>query len=246
VAIIEDILRSIDSDAPVRDLRVCVRTTAVWSRRLGLAYTFPRIHLQRGSKAKGPRLRDSSARKLAELALSDDLLHASVGVAAINSLLDPDRLPRSDGNAHDLILERGDGQDVTVVGHFPFVEWLRDRVRNLWVLELDPREGDLPARAAKEVIPKSAVVAITSTALINHTIEPLLELARDSFTIVLGPSTPLSPVLFDHGVDAVCGSIVVDPEEALLDASEGASFRRMRGLRAINALRASAGPGGQR
>ncbi len=55
------------------------------------------------------------------------------------------------------------------------------------------------------------IVAITGSALINHSIERLLNLCRpESFVVVLGPTTPLSPVLFDHGVDVICGTRVVD------------------------------------
>lgn len=239
-AAVDDIISSLEGDAPVRDLRVCVRATAVWSRRLGLAYTFPRIHRGHASEKPRKKIRDMSARELAELARSEDTLDAAVGFAAASSLLDPAALVLERKNAHELILERGEGKDVTVVGHFPFVKWLRERVRNLFVLELSPREDDLPASSAAEVIPRSDVVAITGTSLINHTVDPLLALARSSFTIVLGPSTPLTPVLFDHGVDAICGSVVVDPDEALRGVSEGESFRYIGGLEAVTALRPGA------
>jgi uncharacterized protein (DUF4213/DUF364 family) len=77
------------------------------------------------------------------------------------------------------------------------------------------------------------VVAITGTTLINHTLESLLDLARGKVVIVLGPSTPLSPVLFDHGVSYVCGSLVEDPVAALRCVSEGESFRYTEGLRPV-------------
>lgn len=239
VTIYHDILGDIKTNAPVKELRVCVRTTAVLSERLGMAYTFPRKH--KGHAAEGSRkpqrLRELSARELAEFLLSNEPLEASVGLAAVNSLLDPTTLELTEGKANDLILEHGKGKNVTVVGHFPFVERLRDKTKNLWVLELYPQGDDLPAEQFSRVIPQSDVVALTATALINHTIEPLLELARDAYTIVLGPSTPLCPALFDWNVDAICGSVFDDPETALLDASEGISFRYMGGLRSVNALK---------
>jgi uncharacterized protein (DUF4213/DUF364 family) len=238
MALFDDLLASIQEDAPVRELRVCVRATAVWSRRLGLAYTFPRVHRGHAAEAPRDRLRDRSARELASLVRSDDSINASVGLAAINSLLDPGALELHEGNAKDLVFRRGEGKNVTVVGHFPFVDSLRERTRSLSVLELAPQQGDLPASEASRVIPSSEVVAITATSLINHTLEPLLELVSpDCFTIVLGPSTPLSPVLFDYGIDAIGGSVVEEPKETLLDVSEGASFRYTQGLRAVTAQR---------
>jgi len=44
---------------------------------------------------------------------------------------------------------------------------------------------------------------------------------------VLGPSTPLSPVLFDYGVDLLCGSIVTDIEPVLRAVRQGANFRQV-------------------
>jgi uncharacterized protein (DUF4213/DUF364 family) len=83
-------------------------------------------------------------------------------------------------------------------------------------------------------VPEAELVAITGSALINHTLEPLLRLCRaDSFVVVLGPTTPLSPILFDHGADVISGTQVVDPELALRCISEGATFRQIRGIRLL-------------
>jgi len=235
MAVIEDILESLaDQDAEVRDLRICLRATAVWTRRLGLAYTFPRVHHGRVSEQPKPRrLSEMSARELAKLALSEDRIDAAVGMAAINSLLDPSPEDLKTGNALELILRHGAGRSVTVVGHFPFVERLREKVEDLWVLELYPQDGDLPSEDAPEVIPRSDVVAITGTTLLNHTLEGLLELARGKTVILLGPTTPMTGVFFEHGVDHVCGSLVEDPDLALKCVSEGVSFRYTEGLKPV-------------
>jgi hypothetical protein len=55
--------------------------------------------------------------------------------------------------------------------------------------------------------------------------------------IVLGPTTPLSPVLFDCGVDLIAGTVVVNPKEALQLAGQGAIFRQMRGVRLVTMAR---------
>ena len=235
MAILDEILDSLSGeDAAVRDLRICLRATAVWTRRLGLAYTFPRVqHGQIEGQERPRRLSEMGALDLARLARSEDRVDAAVGLAAINSLLDPDPAVLQVGNALELILRHGSGKKVTVVGHFPFVERLREQVDELFVLELYPQQDDLPSDEAPQVIPQSDVVAITGTTLINHTLEGLLELARDKLVIVLGPTTPITPVLFDHGVDYVCGSLVDDPEAAMCCVSEGVSFRYMEGLKPV-------------
>jgi len=123
---------------------------------------------------------------------------------------------------------------VALVGHFPFVPALRETAGRLWVLELRPHPGDVGAEEAEAVLPQADIVAITGSAFINHSLEGLLGLCRpESFVMVLGPTTPLSPVLFDHGVDVISGTRVVDPELALRCVSEGATFRQIRGVRLL-------------
>ncbi len=60
--------------------------------------------------------------------------------------------------------------------HFPFIPKIREIVRNLWVIEKNPHPGDYPEEKAKELIPDADVLAITGTAITNHTIEELLKL----------------------------------------------------------------------
>ncbi len=75
---------------------------------------------------------------------------------------------------------------------------------------------------------------VSGTAFLNHTIDALLSYRRPgALVVVLGPTTPLSPVLFAHGVDVVSGARVVAPEIALPYVSEGKSFREMPGVRLL-------------
>ncbi len=174
-------------------------------------------------------LHECSARELAELARSDSLLEASIGLATINALLDVDEDACVELNAEQVILERGADKRVVIVGHFPFIPRVREVAKQLWVLEKRPGQGDLPAEAAPEVIPQADVVAITGTSLINHTFEELMGLCRpEAFVLVLGPTAPLSPVLFDYGVDVVSGTLVTDPDIVLRYISQGATFRQIK------------------
>ena len=81
------------------------------------------------------------------------------------------------------------------------------------------------------------MVAITGTTLINHTFEELIGLCRpDAFVLVLGPTTPLSPVLFDYGADVISGTLVTDPETVLRYVSQGASFRQIKRSKGVKLL----------
>ncbi len=166
------------------------------------------------------------------------VLEAGVGLAAINALLDVDETACVELNAADVIAERGAGKKVAVVGHFPFVPRLREVAGTLWVLELNPGTGDLPAEEASQVLPESDVVAMTGTSLLNGTFDGLIDLCRpDAYVVVLGATTPLSSALFAVGVDAVSGTRIVDPAKALTAVSQGATFRQIPGKRLLTLFR---------
>jgi uncharacterized protein (DUF4213/DUF364 family) len=245
MSILDDLLLSLGADAPVRSVLVGAHWTVVCSRHCGLASTLI------GEKPHGhERVREvgslhlKTAHQLAELARSDNLLEASIGVAAINSLIDVKRESVLESNARDVLAERGRGRTAALVGHFPFIVELRPLTRELWVIEQRPSEGEHPPEAAADLIPQADVVAITGTALINHTLEGLLALCRpETFVMILGPSTPLSPVLFEHGVAMLSGAGVVDEEAAMRTISQGATFQQVEGVRLVAMSKEKAGPG---
>ncbi|MDI6858201.1 MAG: DUF364 domain-containing protein [Dehalococcoidia bacterium] len=229
MAILAEIIETLTSDAAVRELRAGPYWVAVWSRYCGLAST-----LADPTRIDVEKLELASARSLAQMAVSPVWKEAGIGIAAINSLLEVDETRCRDLNARDLLMERGAGKRVALVGHFPFVPQLRDAVGELSVLELQPRPGDLPASEAPRVVPEADVVAITGTALVNGTMEDLLGYCRpQSLVVLLGPTVPLSPVLFDYGVDVICGTRVIDPPAILAQVEAGRSYREMTGVRML-------------
>lgn len=231
--ILDGLLSSLDEDSPVREIHTCVFWTAVVSRHCGLASTFHEEHpYHRAVKGVGS-LRQRSALELAQYARSDNLLEASIGMAAINSLIDIDEAECGEQNAVDILVRRGGGKNVALVGRFPWVSEVEKAAGKLWVIEQRPREGELPAEAAEEVLPQADVVGITGASFINHTVERLLELSRDSFVIMVGPTTPVSPLLFDYGVDVIAGVKVVEVEKALRSISEGAIFSQVNGVKLV-------------
>ncbi len=232
--IIDDLISSLSGDSLVREVYTCVFWTAVVSKHCGLSSTFRDEHPHHGMVRGVGDLRNKSALELAEYAKSDNLLEASIGMATINSLIDIDETKCDAENALDVLIEKGEGKDIAVVGHFPWIPKLRQVARKLWVLEQRPQAGDLPAEAAEDILPKADVVAITGTSLINHTAEKLLGLARGSFVVMVGPTSPLLPVLFDWGVHVVSGTKVVEPEKVLRSISEGAIFPQVQGVKLMN------------
>jgi len=252
MSLIDDLLAGLpDKDARIRTVLIGAHWTVVCSEasppaglRCGLASTLTGAmpHGQERVRDAG-RLHLKSARALAEYARSDNVLEAGIGIAAVNSLLDVDEGQAVEINAAEVLAERGRGKKVALVGHFPFIPKLREQVGRLWVIEQRPAEGEYPAGSAADFFPQADVVAITGTALINHTLEGLLDLCRpDALVMILGPSTPLSPVLFEHGATIISGARVIDPAAVLGTVGQGATFQQVQGVRLLTLERKNAPP----
>jgi len=238
--ILDDLISMLDLEAPVKDIRQGVFHTGVMTRYCGLAATLPRDALRQDPpNVKEPGfLTEKSAFELARLAYSESILEASIGVAAINSLLEVDENLCIEINAAEIIMEKGKGKKVAIVGHFPFVKRVREVADKLWVIEKNPREGDFSENDGESLIPQADIVAITGTSLTNHSFDNLISLCnKNAFIIMLGDTVPLSSVLFDYGVDAISGTRVVDAELALRCVSEGANFRQIKGTRRLTMLK---------
>ena len=238
--LLDTLISSLDLDAEILDIRQGVFHTAVRSRFCGLAATLPRDALrQEPPLVKNPgNLLQKTPGELVQMAYSDRILEAAIGMATINSLLYIDEEKCTEINARDLIAEKGKDKRVAIVGHFPFIPMLRNIVEKLWVIEKNPREGDFAEAEAENFLAQAEIVAITGTAITNHTVDRLLEICDPkAFVIVLGDTAPLSPLLFDFGIDAVAGTKVVDTELVLRCVSEGANFRQIKGTRRLTMVR---------
>jgi uncharacterized protein len=236
MTIIDALLKQIPpGEIAVRNALVGVHWTAVCSRSCGLASTLvgDSPHGHDPVRDVGS-LHKKSAQELAGWLHSDNQLEASIGMAALNSLLVVDESHAVEINAAEVLAREGKGKKMAIVGHFPFIERLRPLTSALWVIEKRPHPGDFPEQAAGDYLPQADVIAISGTTLINHTLEPLLALCSSaSLVMVLGPSTPLSPVLFDYGVDLISGAKVIDETAVIQTVQQGASFPQVKGVRLL-------------
>ncbi|MCC7206563.1 MAG: DUF364 domain-containing protein [Anaerolineae bacterium] len=242
--VLEDLLSSVSagaSPAPAQDVRVGLYWTAVHGPRLGLAATLSDRACCFAADVDGAGyLHRRTVNELALLLRDMHPLARSIGLAALNALIAAtvDECSGSETNARDVLLERGRGKTVVTVGHFPFTDALRNVAARLWVLELDPGPGDHPAEAAPDLIPQADVIGLTASTLMNGTFDALSRLfPPDALVVMLGPSTPLSPVLFDHGVHMLGGALVDDPAAVLHFVGQGASLHRVPGLRRFTLLK---------
>ncbi|MBW2091818.1 MAG: DUF364 domain-containing protein [Deltaproteobacteria bacterium] len=184
-------------------------------------------------------LENLTAQDLAGYLKSDIPLEASIGIATLNAMLEVPAFCFEAKSAIEMVVERGRNRRVAVVGHFPFVERLRKEVGELDVLELKEIPGDLPSSRAKEVLPRCDVIVLTATVLMNGTYHDILPLCSQAFTVMMGPSTPASPKLWDYGVNVLAGSTVIKPEECIRAVSQGAGYRDLTGAKKWTWIHAS-------
>jgi uncharacterized protein (DUF4213/DUF364 family) len=234
-------------DGQVVDARIGLHWTAVvvdvgGELRCGLASTLAGEHEHGHAPAvpQAGKLESLSGRQLAEFVLTGTPELSSLGAAAVNALLPREPDAWREGNAEDVLARLGSRKRTVLVGHFPFVPRLRERLDHFDVIERAPREGDLSEAAAAEVLPQAEVVAITGMTFVNHSLENMLALCSPEATVmIVGPSSPMSRVLLDSSVHLVSGSIVTDIDPVLRAVSQGGTFRQVHhaGVRLVTLAR---------
>jgi len=237
--ILDDLISGLKGrDFPVKSVHTCVFWTAVMTKHCGLSSTFREENTPYDRRVRDVgNLTQKTALELAEYAKSKNLLEASIGVATVNSLIDIDESRCIEKNAFEILLEKGKDGNVAVVGHFPWIPKLREKIKNVWVLEQKLREADLSAEEADRILPECDVVGITGTSFINHTIGELLNLCKKAYVVLVGPTSPVSSILFDYGIDAICGTKVIDAEKVIRSISEGATFKEIAGVRLLTLMK---------
>jgi len=214
----DDILNSINEE-PADDIRVGLKYTAVQiGDRVGLAYTFSEFNspLENVGNLIGTNT--------LPLAKSWNLTEASIGVASINALLTP--IDYKVMNIFDRILAIARDYDkIGIVGRFPFIDSLD---KDAFVFERRPMHGTLPDTAAEALLPKCDLVVISGSAFVNKTLQRLLEISK-GYTFVIGPTTPLTPILFEYGADVLAG-VQVHDKKALEIVSQGGGTPDLKGV----------------
>ena len=208
-----------------------------WSRvvssedSMGLAMTIPMI--TRPALFHEPTLAGKPLREAAQLVKSWNFVEAALGMAAINSWYNQPKRAESCGFVHpnvanglreafDVYFEEVQGKKVCIVGHFPFIEKRFSGYCDLSILERNPDMGDYPDPACEYILPEQNYVFITGSTFVNKTLPRLLALSQNARVVIVGPSTPLAPILFERGVYGLSGFTSANIDK-LEDALRGAS-----------------------
>jgi len=118
------------------------------------------------------------------------------------------------------------GKRVIMIGKFPGYTRFKGIAKEFYVLELNPNlidlnDGILPSTASEELLERSDIVIMTATTIINKSVDRLLELAKNVFVIMVGPSTPMIEELLDFGIDVLAGLKVINPYSLMKKISQG-------------------------
>jgi len=154
----------------------------------------------------------------------------ALGIAAINAGFSPDpaRVEPCDFPADDLIAELGKDKNTGLVGNFPFVNRLADRVGRLHLFELRDVPGAVPRDQWEKTLGELDVLALTATTLLTRQAAWYLDRANQAQIIILGPTTPAAPVLFQYGADYLCGSVVTDIDKVAEGIKTGLPFSQVK------------------
>jgi uncharacterized protein len=169
-------------------------------------------------------------REVATCVKSWNFMEASIGAAAINAYYNNPRVARGNGvefsdakrvedrKFDPFIMSQNEvkGKKVAVVGHFPHLESLLEPICDFSIIEWDPEDGDYPMSACEYLLPVCDYVYLNCTSIVDKTLPRLLELSKKAKRITLvGPGTPLAPMLFNYGIGDLSGFIIKDNLRAL-------------------------------
>jgi hypothetical protein len=170
---------------------------------------------------------------LARLAGDPNPLAAAIGLAAINAARA--RPDREGAPLNGLDVFRPIADRTVVFGRFPDLD---RRLPGARIVERDPRPGEVPFEDAPAVVAAAEAVVLTAQSLVNGTFAHVMAMAAGRRVALVGPGTPLDPLLHAAGVEVVAGIVVTDPDEAARRIGEGANVRGLRGCtRALTLIR---------
>lgn len=207
------LIEAIRSDAPVTCALMGQCWTAVETEGyFGMAMTTP---VDTAPTILTGEYIGKSLKELARACKSWNLREAGFGMAAVNAYYNTPAQLEALGAYEPFDNYCTDGLDllgkhIGVVGHLNMPKSIYEQAASVRILERSPRPGDYPDSACDWLIPQCDVVIMTASTLVNKTLPHLLELCKDAYTILAGPSCPMCPQLLELGIDRIAGLVITD------------------------------------
>ena len=193
--------------------------------------------------ARMPQAGDLEGRPLSEIlkySLDNNVLKSAIGVAALNAIsqwiIESERENEyqivKDRDGFDL-LEIEPGETVSLIGAFgPYIRRLKMMGNAFFIIEKNPqtlRPDEMkyfkPETEITSALEESDVVVITGTAIVNHTIDPILSsIPNGRRTAIIGPTTSMIPdAFFGRGVQVMAGVRILNPDRMIKILKQGGS-----------------------
>jgi uncharacterized protein len=180
---------------------------------------------------RGGTLAGSRATDLLDLSVESDFISRALVLATVNALASKMSSPRT-GDVLERIQMR-EGMQAVIIGFIePIVTQLTRRGCQVTIFENATKKKHpliQPVNMMPRRLEEAEIIVITGTALINDTIGDILSLIRPaSQVIVVGPSTPMLPGVFEGtGITYLAGASIVDPERAFTIIMEGGGTKAL-------------------
>lgn len=185
-------------------------------------------------------LEGSLVSEVLNYSLDPNVLKSAIGVATLNAL--SQWIAESEeGNEYHMIKE-ADGFDllniqphetVSLIGAFgPYIRRLKTMGNPFFIIEknaqtLKPDEMKYfkPEPEMRNALEKSTVVIITGTAIVNHTIDPILSMITNGKrAAIIGPTASLLPdAFFKRGLQVMAGVKILDSDLMIKILKQGGS-----------------------
>jgi len=172
--------------------------------------------------------------------LDNNILKSAIGVATLNALTQ--WIIESEEKGEYQVIKDKDGFDlleiqphetVSLIGAFgPYIRRLKTMgnpffiiERNAQTLKPDEMKYFKPESEMRNALEKSTVVIITGTAIVNHTIDPILSLITNGKrTAIIGPTASMIPdAFFRKGIQVMAGVRILEPNLMIKILKQGGS-----------------------
>lgn len=186
------------------------------------------------------KLEGSPVSEILKYALDPNVLKSAIGVATLNAL--SQWIGESEKKGEYQVIKDTDGFDllkiqpheaVSLIGAFgPYIQRLKMMGNPFFIIEKNPqtlRPDEMKYyRSDSEMaitLKSSDDVIITGTAIVNHTIDPILSsITHGKRTAIVGPTASMIPeAFFERGVTVMAGVRILNPDLMIKILKQGGS-----------------------
>ncbi|NEQ77685.1 MAG: DUF364 domain-containing protein [Okeania sp. SIO2C9] len=174
-------------------------------------------------------------KELASWLRSWNSFEATVGMAAINAEINgrsqlpaqgESLSPYGPGNlaVFEYFLPMIRGKKVVIIGRYPRLSRYENEME-MTVIERQPGADDFPDQASEYLLPEVEWVFLTATSIANKTFPRLVELAKNSQLVLMGPTMPWLADFKQFGIDYLAGVTVSNSQALRQTVAEGGGVR---------------------